>query len=144
MRKLIIILKEIINLLVSLIDYVLFIDRRIGLSPLLFSPLSLLPVSSLSRSLLYLKLEPFVGNVFSPVSAFPPDTGHSILGGGLELCPPGSKIYKALATGCEMCPPGYYTIDYNQTECIGCPFGTYGGEGMDVCVRVRAWVRVRA
>jgi hypothetical protein len=68
------------------------------------------------------------GNVFAEAQKIPADTGHRILGFGLETCPPGYKINTASPTGCDKCPLGYYSIGYNNTACIGCPVGTYGGE----------------
>jgi len=76
------------------------------------------------------------GVVFVSAATIPMDTGHAILSGGLELCPPRFKILKALATGCIACPPGFYTIEFNQTDCIGCPLGTFGGKNgiCEACV----------
>jgi hypothetical protein len=69
------------------------------------------------------------GNVFSHSRTFPEDTGHAILGGGLERCPPGYKLYPSLAAGCLECPRGSYTTEYDSAECIACPVGTFGGLG---------------
>ena len=76
------------------------------------------------------------GNVFAQAQSIPGDTGHQILGFGLETCPPGYLVNTASPTGCDECPPGYYSIGYNNTACIGCPVGTFGGEG-GVCSSCR-------
>ena len=67
------------------------------------------------------------GSVFAEVASIPPDTGHRILGGGLELCPPGYIRFLSLATGCLACPPGKFSEGYNQSACTICPVGTFGG-----------------
>ena len=67
------------------------------------------------------------GSVFAHVASIPPDTGHRILGGGLELCPPGYIRFLSLATGCIACPPGQFSEGYDQSVCTMCPVGTFGG-----------------
>lgn len=69
------------------------------------------------------------GVVFAGAQSFPPDTGHAILGFGLEKCPLGYFIDTRSPSGCAECPPGFTTFQRHSAECIGCPVGTYGGKG---------------